>query len=56
MNRNYDFSPAVLFPGESSFEMNIGSTTYEVSTHFSADGKQSVLEQFMALILKEQLV
>lgn len=56
MDCNYDFSPVILFSGESSFELNIGGTTYEVSTHFSADGRQSVLEQFMALILNEQLL
>ena len=48
-----DLSPASLVPGEGSFEMKIGGTTYEVSTHFSTEGKQSVLEQFMTLVLKE---
>ena len=48
-----DLSPASLVPGEGSFEMKIGGTTYEVSTHFSTEGKQSVLEQFMALVLRE---
>lgn len=50
----YDFAPSALFPGEGSFEMEIGGTTYEVSTHFSVDGRQSVLAQFMALIEKTQ--
>ena len=50
----YDFAPSMLFPGEGSFEMEIGGTTYEVSTHFSADGRQSVLAQFMALIEQAQ--
>ena len=48
-----DLTPASLVPGEGSFDMKIGSTTYEVSTHFSTEGKQSVLEQFMALVLKK---
>ena len=48
-----DLSPASLVPGEGSFEMKIGGTTYEVSTLFSTEGKQSVLEQFMTLVLKE---
>ena len=56
MDCNYDFSPADLFSGESSFELSVGGTTYEISTHFSADGRQSVLEQFMAFIQKEQLL
>ena len=51
-----DLTPASLVPGEGSFEMKIGGTTYEVSTHFSTEGKQSVLEQFMALVLKEHPV
>lgn len=50
----YDFAPSALFPGEGCFEMQIGGTTYEVSTHFSADGRQSVLAQFMALIEQAQ--
>ena len=50
----YDFAPSALFPGEGSFEMEIGGTIYEVSTHFSADGRQSVLAQFMALIEQAQ--
>ena len=50
-----DLSPASLVPGEGSFEMKIGGTTYEVSTHFSTEGKQSVLEQFMALLLNNHL-
>ena len=50
-----DLSPASLVPGEGSFEMKIGGTTYEVSTHFSTEGKQSVLEQFMALLLSNHL-
>ena len=35
--------------------VEIGGTTYEVSTHFSTEGKQSVLEQFMALLLSNHL-
>ena len=31
--------------------MKIGSTFYEVTTHFNPDGKQSVLKQFMTLLL-----
>ena len=50
----YDFSPVEIFPGEGSFEMKIGGTVYEVHTHFSNDGRESVLEQFQELILKQQ--
>ncbi len=42
--------------GEDSFEVQIGGTTYEVSTHFSKTGRQSVMEQFKKLILSEQLI
>lgn len=44
------------FSGENEFSLKIGGTTYEVSTHFSAKGKQSVLEQFKELILSEKLI
>jgi len=49
-----DFAPSALFPGDGSFEMKIGGTTYEVSTHFNTEGRQSVLAQFMALLEKAQ--
>jgi len=51
-----DVSPISLILGEGSFELKIGGTTFEVNTHFSTEGKQSVLEQFMALIMNEHLV
>lgn len=51
-----DVSPASLIPGEGIFEMNIGGTIYEVNTHFSTEGRQSVLEQFMELILNDHLI
>ena len=46
----------VRFSGENEFSLIIGGTTYEVNTHFSKKGKQSVLEQFKELILSEKLV
>ena len=46
----------VRFSGEHEFSVKIGGTTYEVSTHFSDTGRQSVLEQFKNLILSEQLI
>lgn len=46
----------VRFSGENEFSLKIGGTTYEVSTHFSTQGKQSVLEQFKELILSEKLI
>ena len=47
-----DFRPQTLFPGESSFELTVGGTTYEVSTHFDPDGRETVLDQFMTLLRK----
>lgn len=44
-----------LFPREGRFEMHLGGTTYEVSTHFDPKGRESVLGQFLALIQKENL-
>lgn len=46
----------VRFSGENEFSLKIGGTTYEVSTHFSTKGKQSVLEQFKKLMLSEKLI
>ena len=46
----------VRFSGENEFSLIIGGTTYEVNTHFSKKGKQSVLEQFKELILSENLI
>ena len=46
----------VRFSGENEFSLKIGGTTYEVNTHFSKKGKQSVLKQFKELILSEKLV
>lgn len=34
-----------------NFRMNISGTKYEVSTHFDSSGRQSVLQQFRALLL-----
>ncbi len=31
--------------------MKIGGTTYEIHTHWNTDGRQTMLEQLMALIL-----
>ena len=44
-----------LFPPEDRFEMHLGGTTYEISTHFDPDGRESVLGQFLSLIRKEDL-
>lgn len=46
----------VRFSRENEFSVKIGGTTYDVSTHFSDTGRQSVLEQFKNLILSEQLI
>jgi hypothetical protein len=32
------------------FSLKIGGTTYHVTTHFDANGKQTVLRQFMELL------
>ena len=57
MNEKYeqsdDLSPENLFPSDGSFEMTIGGTTYEVTTHFNPNGGESVLWQFVTLLRKE---
>ena len=56
MNEKYeqsdDLSSENLFPGDGSFEMTIGGTTYEVTTHFNPNGRESVLWQFVTLLRK----
>ena len=42
--------------GEDSFSMKIGGTTFDVNTHFSTEGKESILQQFKTLILSEHLI
>ena len=42
--------------GTGTFSLRLRNTTYEVNTHFSTEGKQSVLEQFMELIMNDRLV
>ena len=54
-NKPNAFDPSELLSGEDTFEMKVGGTTYEVSTHFNTEGRQSVLEQFMALILQQKV-
>ena len=38
------------------FSMKIGGTVFGVTTHFNAEGRQTVLQQFRDLILSEHLV
>ena len=52
-NKPYAFDPSELLSGVDTFEIKVGGTTYEVSTHFDIEGRQSVLEQFMALLLQK---
>ena len=46
----------MCFRGEDEFSLKIGGTAYDVRTHFSTTGKESVLEQFKRLILSEKLI
>lgn len=48
--------PVRVLPTKNSFSMKIGGTVFDVTTHFNADGRQSVLQQFRDLILSEHLV
>lgn len=41
---------------DTSFLTKIVNTTYEVSTHFNAKGKETVLEQFKELLNELNLV
>ena len=42
--------------GIGDFTMKIGGTVYEVATHFSEDGRQSVLQQFRDLLISQNLI
>ena len=42
--------------GIADFTTKIGGTVYEVATHFSEDGRQSVLQQFRDLLLTQNLI
>lgn len=53
-NTGFDYEK-VRHYGEDNFNLKIGGTTYEVSTHFNPKGRQCVMEQFKALILSEKL-
>lgn len=41
---------------DTPFVMKIGGTTYEVTTHFNAKGKETVLQQFKDLLIELDLV
>lgn len=41
---------------ETPVVIKIGGTTYEIATHFSTKGKETVLQQFEELLLKLKLV
>lgn len=41
---------------ETPFVMKIGGTTYEITTHFSTKGKETVLEQFKELLTETNLI
>ena len=52
MNELLDYTHAALNENyEKTYSIKIGGTTYEVTTHFNKDGKESVFQQFKRLIL-----
>ena len=53
--RIFDYTKVRRF-GEDNFTVKIGGTTYEVSTHFSTKGKETVLQQFKDLLIELDLV
>lgn len=55
MSKVIDLAPYLSKSEEESFKVTIGRSTYEVTTHFNLNGKQSVLEQFKELLLKDDL-
>ena len=49
------FAPLVEMINE-PFVYKIGGTTYEVTTHFNTEGKETVLEQFEALLTEHKMI
>jgi len=47
--------PVRILPHCRDFSTIVGNTVYDVKTHFSTDGRQSVFQQFRDLILSEHL-
>lgn len=41
---------------ETPFVIKIGGTTYEIATHFSTKGNETILQQFEELIFELDLV
>ena len=54
-NKSSEFAP-YYETDNTPFVMKIGGTTYEVSTHFSTKGKETVLQQFKDLLIELDLV
>ena len=54
-DNTFEAIPLRAIPTENFFSMKIGGTTFEVSTHFNTNGRQSVLQQFRDLILSEKI-
>ena len=50
MDNNISLFAPLFEIDETPFIMKIGGTTYEVTTHFSTKGKETVLEQFEELL------
>ena len=53
MDKIIDLAPYLSKDGEETFKVTIGRSIYEVTTHFNASGKQSVLEQFKELLTQK---
>lgn len=49
-NTNISLFAPLFEIDDTPFIMKIGGTTYEVTTHFSTKGKETVLEQFEELL------
>lgn len=48
------FVPYFRSSDNDSFSMKIGGMVYDVTTHFNAEGKETVLKQFRDLLLELQ--
>ena len=47
--------PVIPIPQKICLSKKIGGTVYDVTAHFNIEGKETILQQFKALILAKEL-
>jgi hypothetical protein len=52
-NISSKYVPHFISPDEETITTKIGGTVYEITSHFNTKGSESVLKQFMDLLLAD---